>query len=105
MNLTGLRSFVAVVEARSFTGAARSLRLAQSTVSTHVLALERSLGVGLINRSQGVKLTPAGEALLEYAHVILGTVEEARSAVENAGGGQGLDGPASGVVSSLPTLV
>lgn len=105
MNLTGLRSFVAVVEAQSFTGAARSLRLAQSTVSTHVLALERSLGVELIDRSQGVKLTAPGRALLEYAHVILATVEEARTAVEGAAGGQPLDSASSGVIRTLPTLV
>jgi DNA-binding transcriptional LysR family regulator len=59
LNLTHLRSLVAVVDRKSFTRAAQVLHLSQSTVSQHVRLLERRVGIELFVRAQrGVKLTP-----------------------------------------------
>lgn len=59
-----LRSFLAVAQERSITGAGAVLHLTQQAVSTHVRQLERSLGVVLLVRtSRGVLLTAAGEEL------------------------------------------
>ncbi len=60
LNLTHLRSLVAVVDRRSFTRAAHVLHLSQSTVSQHVRLLERRVGTELFVREQrGLKLTPS----------------------------------------------
>lgn len=50
LDLTQLRSFVAVEQAGSFTAAAERLGLGQSTVSQHVQRLEASLGRRLLAR-------------------------------------------------------
>jgi DNA-binding transcriptional LysR family regulator len=63
-----LRVFEAVVEAGTYTRAARTLGLSQSTVSETLSALERALGVELFRKaSKGVSLTASGEVLLSYA--------------------------------------
>lgn len=50
LNLKQLRVFLAVVDARSFTKGAQKLFLSQSTVSSHIKALEDELGVILFQR-------------------------------------------------------
>lgn len=58
--------FVAVAEARSFTGAARKLGMTQSALSHSVRRLEASLGVRLLTRNtRSVVPTVAGERLIE----------------------------------------
>jgi DNA-binding transcriptional LysR family regulator len=64
-------TFRAVAHERSFSRAARQLALSQPSVSNQVAALERELGVKLLERRPGgVRLTPEGEILLEHADVI-----------------------------------
>ncbi|MEO1230345.1 MAG: LysR family transcriptional regulator [Myxococcota bacterium] len=59
-----LRVFLAVAEAGSFSAAGRALGLTQPTVGRQIDALERALGLTLIERvGRGVALTPAGEAV------------------------------------------
>lgn len=71
-DLVQLRSFVAVVHGGSFTLAARSLGLGQSTVSQHVARLEEALGRRLFLRdTHRVRLTPEGEALVGPARALL----------------------------------
>jgi DNA-binding transcriptional LysR family regulator len=66
-----LLTFRAVAEHGSFSRAADALSLTQSAVSQQVAALERELGVGLIERRRGgLRLTPAGERLLLHARAI-----------------------------------
>lgn len=62
LNLKQLEAFVAVVESGSFTAAAERLFLAQSTISGHVAALEKDLGVALLLRTgrRQVALTEEG---------------------------------------------
>ncbi|APF37194.1 LysR family transcriptional regulator [Chelatococcus daeguensis] len=67
-----LRTFAAVAEARSFTGAGRLLAIGQSTVSQHVRRLEEAVGRRLVARdTHSVTLTPDGEAMLGFARNIL----------------------------------
>ena len=61
-----LRYFLAVAEAGSTLGAARALRVSQTTVARRLAALEQALALTLFERRQaGYALTPAGEALLD----------------------------------------
>src|ERR1700693_3311886 len=63
-----LRAFLAVVEAGSLTGAARLLACSQPTLSRQIAELESTLTVALFERvARGLRLTPAGEALLQPA--------------------------------------
>lgn len=73
INLKQLEAFVATAEYSSFTKAAEELFLTQSTVSSHVSALETTLGVRLIQRSarQRVALTKEGEVVYREARDIL----------------------------------
>lgn len=72
LDLTALRSFVAVSDAGGVTRAAGMLNLTQSAVSMQLKRLEESLDVALLDRSaRTIALTPAGEQLLGYARAML----------------------------------
>ncbi|WFU08205.1 LysR family transcriptional regulator [Rhizobium sp. CB3090] len=72
LDLTQLRSFVAVEQMGSFTLAAERLGLGQSTVSQHIQRLETTLGRKLLARdTHRVVLTGDGEALLGHARQML----------------------------------
>jgi DNA-binding transcriptional LysR family regulator len=67
-----LRAFAAVAESRSFSKAARLLRIAQPPLSRHIRQLENELGVKLFVRTtSGVYLTCEGTVLLEKARDLL----------------------------------
>src|SRR4051794_33228225 len=81
-----LRLFLAVIEAKSFSGAARALRTSQPTVSRRIAALEDEVGESLLERSAGgVTPTGAGSALLPAARQMADWAAEAARA---AGGGR-----------------
>ena len=72
LDLSQLRSFVAVEQMGSFTLAAERLGLGQSTVSQHIQRLEAELGRKLLARdTHRVVLTGDGEALLGHARQML----------------------------------
>jgi len=72
LDLTALRSFVAVADAGGVTRAAGFLNLTQSAVSMQIKRLEEMLEVDLLDRSaRKVALTAAGEQLLGYARRML----------------------------------
>lgn len=76
MNITQLRSLVAVADAGSFTAAAQTVGVTQSGLSQALAALEESLGVRLLVRHrQGVELTAFGERALEHARAALTHLE------------------------------
>ena len=78
LDLTALRSFVAVSDAGGVTRAAGILNLTQSAVSMQLKRLEESLDVSLLDRSsRTIALTPAGEQLLGYARSMLKINDEA----------------------------
>ncbi len=73
------RTFLAVVAAGNFVGAAERLHVTQSTVSTRIQALERQLGAILLRRGRGgAELTPAGQRFLRHAKNLVRTTEQAR---------------------------
>ena len=67
-NLNALVVFAKVVEANSFSEAARRLQMPVSTVSRRVAELEDQLGVRLLDRStRNLRLTELGAEVLEHA--------------------------------------
>src|SRR5271168_5492542 len=67
-DLNSLVVFAHVVEANSFSGAARILKMPISTVSRRIVELEDQLGMRLIERStRRLRLTDAGSEMLEHA--------------------------------------
>ncbi len=77
LDLTALRSFVAVAETGGVTRASGFLNLTQSAVSMQLKRLEESMGLNLIDRSaRTVSLTSAGEQLLSYARRMLDLNDE-----------------------------
>lgn len=73
LDLRRLQMFHAVAMRQSFSTAALDLNYTQSTVSEGVAALERKLGVTLLDRSsRPVGVTPAGEIVLAHAEALLG---------------------------------
>lgn len=78
MNLNHLAIFHAVAEEGNVTRAAERLRISQPAVSKTLRELETSLGMALFHRlSKGVRLTDAGEILLDYARQIFALEAEA----------------------------
>lgn len=72
MDLHQLYVFTKVVEHKSFSKAAEDIFLSQSTVSSHIQALERTLNVSLFDRvGRENILTPAGERLYQWALKLL----------------------------------
>ena len=71
----------------SFSLAAEELGFTQPAVSQHLARLERHLGVKVLERTaRGVKLTPAGDALLAETEGVLSSVRQAERAAKAAGG-------------------
>lgn len=70
--------FFHVVEAQSFSGAARQLGIARSAVSRHITLLESSIGVRLLNRTtRRLSLTEAGETYFQSCARIVAEAETA----------------------------
>lgn len=80
LDLRLLEIFCRVYAERSFSRAAKGLRLTQPTISAHVKELEESLGTPLFNRlGREIEPTEAGRQLYEHAREI---VELKRTVVE-----------------------
>ncbi|SFQ95267.1 LysR family transcriptional regulator [Poseidonocella sedimentorum] len=80
LDLTALRSFVAVADTGGVTKAAGFLSLTQSAVSMQLKRLEESLGLQLLDRSaRQIALTGSGEQLLAYARRMLQLNDEVYS--------------------------
>lgn len=80
-----LRSFVAIADCGSVTGAARRVHRTQSAVSAHLKQLESTLGTALATRTtRQLALTAQGERLLPVARRLLGLQDEARATVLQA---------------------
>lgn len=78
LDLTQLRSFVAVVDCGGFRRAAEALHLSQPTISHHVRRLEAVVGQPLMRRDgRQSRLRPAGELLLVEARRMLAIHDDA----------------------------
>lgn len=77
-SVLSLRCFVAVVNANSFSSAARQLRMAPSSVTKHLQLLERATGAALVHRTtRRISVTDAGEAFYQRCIEILQQLEGA----------------------------
>src|SRR3954453_7555754 len=86
LELRHLRYFVAVAEAGQISAAARRLHLAQPALSQAIHALEREVGVELLERhARGVRLTAAGLAFLRHATATIARAHAAVQAARQAG--------------------
>lgn len=86
VNISQLKTFIAVVDHHSFSEAARVLGISQPAATMHVQSLESDIGATLFDRGyRNISLTEAGDALLPYARRILAEVDDAHHAIESMG--------------------
>lgn len=84
-NLNALAIFAKVVEERSFSAAARALKMPVSTVSRRVAELEEQLGVRLLERStRSLRVTDVGTEVLEHARHSAELCEAVDSLISNS---------------------
>ena len=85
MTLNQLRTFLAVAETGSVRAAAQDLVVTQAAVSASLAALQKSLGVALLEPDgRGLRLTTAGQAYAGYVRRVLGLLDEAGRAATAA---------------------
>jgi DNA-binding transcriptional LysR family regulator len=85
MNLDGIEVFVKVVQAGSFSQAAKILGMPNSTVSAKVSQLEQRLGVTLLQRTtRKLNLTQAGETYFRRCARALDDLQAAESELATA---------------------
>src|SRR5918911_2104522 len=90
MELRQLRYLVALAEERSFTRAASKVLVAQPALSQQIAKLEAELGVPLVDRTtRRVRMTEAGERLVEHARRVLKEVDVAREELGDLAGMRG----------------
>lgn len=72
MNFLQLECFLSVVKNLNFTEAANNMFLSQSSISKHIMSLEKELGIKLFKRNtRAVSLTIAGEEFREHAITLI----------------------------------
>jgi molybdate transport repressor ModE-like protein len=90
LDIRRMRVLQEVVTRGSFSAAADSLHLSQSAVSQQIAALEREVGIPLLERTtDGPKLTAAGEALMEHGDAVICRLEEAERELAQIAGLEG----------------
>ena len=81
------RAFLAVAIEGSFTGAAKRLNVSQPSITSHVGSIEQEYKVELFHRiPRGVRLTPAGTALLPMVRRLFTTLDEATAYLQDLRG-------------------
>jgi DNA-binding transcriptional LysR family regulator len=76
--IANMATFVSVVDSKGFAAAGRSLGMSASTVTEHIHALERRLGVRLLNRStRSVSLTEVGNVYYQRSKQIIAAIKDA----------------------------
>ncbi|MCP3371823.1 LysR family transcriptional regulator [Bradyrhizobium cajani] len=82
MDIKGLRYFLAVSDARSFSRAANVALVSQSALSRQISLLEAELGAELFDRhARGVQLTEAGVLLRTRVHALLSQIDHIREEI------------------------
>src|SRR5579862_5745572 len=98
-DLNNLYFFAKVVDSGGYTAAAEALGLQTSKLSRRIGALERELGVRLLNRTtRKLSLTEAGQTLHRHCVALIAEAEAARDAIN-----QTLSAPRGLVRVSCPT--
>ena len=68
MDIKQVEYFISIVEAGSFSLAAEELYISQSSLSKQIMALEKGLGIKLLDRSaRKIALTEAGKIFHKHA--------------------------------------
>ena len=87
IELRHLRYFAALADAGSFTRAAARMFISQPTLSQQIRRLEAIIGTPLFQRQRdGVRLTPAGEVLLDASRTVLSLMEQGVSRTRQEAG-------------------
>lgn len=85
LNTTRLQILREVAACGTLTAAAKALYMTQPAVSQQIAALEREVGVPLVERTtRSMRLTEAGMRLVEHANVILANCESALADVRSS---------------------
>jgi DNA-binding transcriptional LysR family regulator len=88
MNLQQMKQLVALAETLNFRRAAERLHMAQPPLSVSIRRLEEELDARLVVRERrGLRLTPAGEAVLAHARQITFHAEQVKRAASSASTG------------------
>ncbi|CAN7781414.1 LysR substrate-binding domain-containing protein [Caballeronia sp. LjRoot34] len=86
--MTAMETFVTVVDAGSFSAAARRLKLGQPAVSKSIAQLEEHLGARLLLRStRGLAPTDAGQRFYEHARRAIDEADQAEQAARESSDG------------------
>ncbi|MEA3114161.1 MAG: hypothetical protein QOG58_3960, partial [Caballeronia sp.] len=86
--MTAMETFVTVVDAGSFSAAARRLKLGQPAVSKAIAQLEEHLGARLLLRStRGLAPTDAGQRFYEHARRAIDEADQAEQSVRESSDG------------------
>ena len=87
LNVGRLRVLIEVARQGSFSAAADALTYTQSAVSQQIATLEAETGMTMLERHpRGVRLTQAGEALVQHAEGILARLEAAEAELAEIAG-------------------
>ena len=81
-----LKTFIAVVDNKSFTKAANSINISQPSVSLHIVTLEKQFHTRLIERSnkqRTILITQTGEILYKKAKQILSLIDDTKEELSN----------------------
>lgn len=88
LHLPDVEVFLEIVNAGSFTGAARALKAPKSSVARQLARLEAALGTPLLDRStRSVTLTAQGRTFVPHARRLLDDAVEAETALRADGKG------------------
>lgn len=88
MELRHIRYFVAAADELNLTRASLRLNVSQPAISSLIRDIESEVQAKLFTRhSHGLKLTPAGEAFLRHARLILNEYQNALNSVRHASAG------------------
>ena len=83
MDIELYREFISLVSHGSFVSAARDLNMSQPSLSRHISTLSNQLGCKLFHKTRPLRLTAAGETVLEHACKIVGAEETLLSELSN----------------------
>jgi len=84
MDLRQLEIIRAIADTGSFTAAGGKLHVSQSAISRQILLLEDELGEPVFHRiGRRIRITPAGEALLQLSHRVFQDLQDTVSAISD----------------------
>jgi DNA-binding transcriptional LysR family regulator len=84
MDLRQLEIIRAIADTGSFTAAGAKLHVSQSAISRQILLLEEELGEPVFHRiGRRIRITPAGESLLQLSHRVFQDLQDTVSAISD----------------------